>query len=174
MGYDYDALYRAQPNALGMPTQEFVRFFDAYDLRGARVLDVGCGQGRDAVFIARMGHSVLGIDISPHGIRDLVATAAREGLDIRGAVVDITAYTPPERFDIVLIDRTLHMLGRDERIATFARLIDAVENGGWLLLADEPSNMADFQQVLRGHTHDWDITPQKRGFLFARSVPLSV
>jgi len=81
MPTDYKKVYRGAKQALGAPTKAFVKFFDALAEPGLRVLDVGCDQGRDALFIARLGHSVVGIDLSPTGIRELL-----------------------------LIDRTLHML----------------------------------------------------------------
>jgi cyclopropane fatty-acyl-phospholipid synthase-like methyltransferase len=52
-------------------------------------LDVGCGQGRDALFIAIKGHRVVGMDISANGIRDLKDVASRENLPIEGIVADI-------------------------------------------------------------------------------------
>lgn len=90
-----------------------MQFFETFANPAARVLDVGCGQGRDALFIARLGHSVVGVDLSAHGIRDLLAASKAERLDITGDVADITTYTPAGKFDVVLIDRTLHMLPKD-------------------------------------------------------------
>ncbi|WP_342077412.1 methyltransferase domain-containing protein [Yoonia sp. SS1-5] len=68
MAYDYDKLYAQERDALGQPTAIFVDFFDKIDRKQMRVLDVGCGQGRDAIFIARKGHQVVGVDISANGI----------------------------------------------------------------------------------------------------------
>ena len=43
MAYNYDKLYSETPDALGKPTQVFVDFFDQFERKYARVLDVGCG-----------------------------------------------------------------------------------------------------------------------------------
>ncbi len=56
------------------------------------------------------GHRVVGVDISPNGIRDLKNAAAKESLAVDGVVADIATYTPGGMFDVVLVDRTLHML----------------------------------------------------------------
>ena len=53
MAYNYEALYRDTPNALGAPTPAIVDFFAKHQGQTRRVLDIGCGQGRDALFIAR-------------------------------------------------------------------------------------------------------------------------
>lgn len=148
MAYDYDKLYGSTAQALGDPTQIFVDFFAQHSGTPLRVLDVGCGQGRDAIFIARHGHSVVGVDLSPNGIRDLTQAATDENLDITGITADLTTYTPDGTFDVVLIDRTLHMLAKDDRLAALTRLIPTVVENGWVLIADEKSNMPGFQTVL--------------------------
>lgn len=170
MAYNYDDLYRTTENALGAPMQLFVDFFhgrlDAPDGQSLRVLDIGCGQGRDAVFIARLGHQVAGVDLSANGIRDLTQSAASEGLAVQGIVADITGFTPGGAFDVVLINRTLHMLDEAPRLAVLSRLLDHVSDNGWLLVADERANMAGFKSVLQAHSAVWKVTLDKGGYYF--------
>lgn len=81
---DYETLYAEQDAVCGAPFAEFVRFFD--DLTPVRsVLDLGCGQGRDALVAGRRGHRVLGVDLSASGVRQMVQTADSEGLLVTGA-----------------------------------------------------------------------------------------
>ncbi len=168
MAYDYDKLYGTTRDALGPATAVFVDFFNRYERQNARVLDVGCGQGRDAVFIAKRGHRVLGVDLSANGIRDLRMTAKKEKLAIEGIVADITAFTPTGDFDVVLIDRTLHMLERGSRLSVLATLLDHVNENGWMLIADEASNIEDFQSTISAHCRSWTTEFQGRGYLFVR------
>lgn len=168
MGYDYDTLYRAEANALGAPTPALLEAFATLLPPSARVLDVGCGQGRDALPLARMGHRVVGIDLSPKGIADLVVAAGAEGLAIVGHVADITNFVPSGAFDVLLFDRTLHMLDASDRHAVLARLIGHLRPGGVCLIADEPGNMAGFRQVLDGSGLSWDLLMAARGHIFLR------
>ena len=168
MGYDYDKLYRETPDALGKPTRVFVDFFNRFGVKNARVLDVGCGQGRDALFIARMGHRVVGVDLFPNGIRDLLNAAARENLNLKGVVSDIKTFVPNEGYDVVLIDRTLHMLPEKTRLEVLDRLVGSVQSGGWLLIADERSNMAGFKDVIAANSDVWETELDTRGCLFLR------
>ena len=78
MAYDHDKIYGEARDALEQKTSIFVDLFNQFDQQDARVLDVGCGQGRDALFIARKGHRVVCMDISANGIRDLKDAASRE------------------------------------------------------------------------------------------------
>lgn len=168
MAYNYDRLYGETRDALGQPTSIFVDFFDQFDQQDVRVLDVGCGQGRDALFIARKGHRVVGVDVSANGIRDLRDAAARENLPIEGVVADIVTYRPDGMFDVILIDRTLHMLDQPVRLAVLEVLLDHVVEGGWLLIADEASNIKDFKVVISARNLDWNTKLSERGFLFVR------
>ena len=169
MSYDYDALYSEQPDALGPPTLAFVDFFATFAGSSVDVLDIGCGQGRDSLFIARLGHSVTAVDLSPACIADVIRIATQDGLPIRGVVADITTWRPDTQYDVLLIDRTLHMLDDAERDDVFADLLVALRVGGDLLLADEPSNMAGFRAVMAASGRDWQESPRlPNGLLFAK------
>ena len=170
MAYNYDALYGATKDALGPPTDVIVAFFDDYGNERARVLDVGCGQGRDALFIARRGHRVTGVDLSPNGISDLSAVAEKESLPIEAIVADITTFVPSGAFDIILIDRTLHMLKKAEARSVLARLCRHVTADGWVLIADETSNIEGFEAVLADADENWKTVMKKKGYLFAHRV----
>lgn len=65
----YDAAYAGVPNwDIGRPQRAFVQLLDTGLVRSP-VLDVGCGTGELALFLARHGHEVLGIDLSPVAIQ---------------------------------------------------------------------------------------------------------
>ena len=168
MAYDYDKLYGKTRDALGLPTSVFVDFFDQLDQKNLSVLDIGCGQGRDALFIARKGHRVVGVDISPNGIRDLQSVAAQENLPIEGDVADVATYKPDRVFDIVLIDRTLHMLALSSRLSVLKTLLNHVSEDGWFLIADEASNMREFETSIAAHEANWKTELSRKGYLFLR------
>lgn len=168
MAYDYDRLYRTQANALGAPDKTLIAAFEAHLTPPARVLDIGCGQGRDALPLARMGHEVVGVDLSSQGITDLCAAGDAEGLAITGEAADITAYEPQGSFDALLFDRTLHMLDTGPRHATLARLVAHLCPGGVLFILDEPGNMAGLRAVLDAVGSDWDMLKADRGTLILR------
>ncbi|MDC1142361.1 class I SAM-dependent methyltransferase [Planctomycetota bacterium] len=168
MTTDYEKFYRENRHGLGEPTAEFVTFFNEYEPRQAKVLDVGCGQGRDALFIARLGHFVTAIDISPSGIADLLKDAEAEGLSVCTQVADVREYKSRKRFDVIVIDRTLHMLAPDERAETLGILIRLSKPGTHVLIADERSNIPAFKGVLSDSQWHWTTTLESRGFLFVR------
>ena len=167
MTTDYEQFYRENPNGLGEPTHVIVEFFEALDQSNTKVLDVGCGQGRDALFIARMGHSVHGVDISPTGVADLLATARSEELSVTADIADIRDYSWRGTYDVILIDRTLHMLQAEERNRVLTSILTTAKEGTHLLITDERSNIPGFQEVLDTDPHSWTVTMRDRGYLFA-------
>ena len=73
----YDDYYKTE-NLFGEPYKELVAFFKKYPLKG-KLLDIGCGQGRNAIPLAKIGYQVTEIDIAKFGIEltpwDLVKPA---------------------------------------------------------------------------------------------------
>ncbi|MCA9365596.1 class I SAM-dependent methyltransferase [Candidatus Kaiserbacteria bacterium] len=165
MSTDYEQFYKENPHGLGEPFRKFADFFENYKKTNARVLDLGCGQGRDALFIARKGHSVLGVDIAETGIKQMLSDAKKESLNIKGVVKNIKEYMPDEYFDVVVIDRTLHMLPEEsDRIGVLENLVDFVKKDGYVLIADEKSNLPAIREffVKAG----WTVSLSHKGFLF--------
>ena len=75
---NYEKEYQNSRNVYGGPFPEIVDIFDNYDNECATVLDSGCGQGRDALFIARKVHSVLGVDTVQTGIEQMLEEPENE------------------------------------------------------------------------------------------------
>ena len=98
----------------GGPFPEIVEFFENYDYECAIVLASGSVQGRDVLFIARKGHSVLGVDTAQTGIEQMLEEAESENLAVDGVIADITNYEAPDLYNIVVIDSVLHMLQNHE------------------------------------------------------------
>jgi 2-polyprenyl-3-methyl-5-hydroxy-6-metoxy-1,4-benzoquinol methylase len=87
------------------PHEKVIEFHQKY-LEGKgelKVLDLGCGRGRNAIYLAQNGLDVYGCDISENGIKALHEIAAKTGIKIETDVSDITSL-PYDRefFDVVI------------------------------------------------------------------------
>lgn len=107
----YDKYYET-PNYFGPTYEELIHHMDQYD-RGNYVIDLGCGQGRDSLALARLGFKVSGIDISKVGIQQLIETAQEESLELDAFVEDIDTYISPKAPDIVLFNSMFHFYPKD-------------------------------------------------------------
>jgi tellurite methyltransferase len=92
---------------------------------GLRVLDVGCGSGRNLVYLMRSGYDVFGIDGDPAAIaavRRLAANVAPHLAPDNFRVEAIEQITFPDAFaDVVLSSAVLHFASDDEHFATMLR-----------------------------------------------------
>ena len=167
----YEAFFQEGRGVCGEPTKAFTAFFDQLGEPPLDILDLGCGQGRDALVLARMGHQVLGVDLVPTGVQQMVEDGEAEGLSIRGAVADVTVYEPGELFDAVIIDRVLHMLRpMEQRIEVFEKALGWVRPAGHILLADERKNTDEFERVVVERPAEWELIKRQKGYLLARRL----
>lgn len=109
----YDEYYQTE-NLFGEPYPELIEFFTDYPKRG-KVLDLGCGQGRNAIALARLGYTVSGIDISKVGIEQMNRAGQAEHLMLFGEVGDIYSFRPFNAFDIILMDSMFHFAKKDRK-----------------------------------------------------------
>ncbi len=166
MPVKYDESYSAQDHALGPACKEVIAFFQNLEL--GQVLDVGVGQVRDAIPLAQMGHRVIGIDQSSIGIEQLKNAAVSQHLNIDAKVADLCTYSPTERLDIILFDRTRHMITNTiERENAFSRYLHFIQPQGHIVLIDERKNMAGFHTCMDEHVNTWSITYVKPTILIA-------
>ncbi len=77
--------------------------WEAPDPRACRVLDIGAGTGRNALALARRGHPVDAVEMTPHFAETIRAEAEREALDVRVIERDVFSATDDLRWDYQLI-----------------------------------------------------------------------
>ncbi|MEP0365561.1 MAG: methyltransferase domain-containing protein [Cyclobacteriaceae bacterium] len=106
MAVAYDKYYRTE-NLFGEPYPELINFFSNHPSRG-KLLDLGCGQGRDAISLARLGYEVTGIDNSAVGIQQMERTAKSEKIGLTGLVADIHTFQDFANYDFILLDSMFH------------------------------------------------------------------
>ncbi len=168
---DYEKLYQNARDVCGAPFPQLVAFFRGYDKNKAKVLDLGCGQGRDALFIARMGNHVFGVDLSKTGVSQMLEEAEREGLDVWGVAADIVEYNPTEEYGVIILDRVMHMLKDDsKRMTVLQKARAATKFGGFVLVVDTPKHQPFIRSFFEDHAEGWVKSKDKKGFIFARKL----
>jgi 16S rRNA G1207 methylase RsmC len=69
-----------------------------------RVLDLGSGQGRNAIWLAAQGHQVTAVDLSDVAIAQATEIAAEAGVDVEFIAADLAEWEPPTAaFDLVVL-----------------------------------------------------------------------
>lgn len=130
MPSDWDARYAAAPRPWGAEPNAHVRRRLAYADAG-RVVDLACGHGRNALWLARRGLDVTAVDHSAVALDQARAGAAEVGLYVDWVLADVRSWMPPCPVDIVLVSY-LH-LPLDELVALLRRAATWLRSGGALL-----------------------------------------
>lgn len=130
-----DGSYREHWDAPGVPPELAALVEGSLLTPGATVVDVGCGSGLEAVYLATEGFRVLGIDLSPSAL----ARARRRGLEqpVEAAWCVGRARTLPlgdETVDLLLDRGCFHLLEPETRPPYAAELARILRPGGLFLL----------------------------------------
>ncbi|MFG0252445.1 MAG: class I SAM-dependent methyltransferase, partial [Phycisphaerales bacterium JB038] len=83
MADDFDTAYRQTPHLYGEAPDQLLAEHGHRIVSGRPVLDLGSGQGRHALTLARAGYEVHALDPSAVAVTTLAQLAEREGLPIR-------------------------------------------------------------------------------------------
>jgi len=156
----------------GDPNPQLVA--EASELRPGMALDVGSGEGADALWLAARGWRVTGVDFARTALDRAAVRADTLGVAVRWVRADLLTWVPDARFDLVTA-HFMHLPGKD-RVALFARLAAAVAPGGTLLLvghdesdmaaADDHPNLAGMfftaAEVAKTLTDGWTIEVAER------------
>jgi SAM-dependent methyltransferase len=105
---------------------------------GSPVLELACGTGRVLLPLARQGHQVTGVDISPQMLDIARRKVAAENLDDRITLVhqDMRELDLDTKFNLafIAINSFSHLLTTDDQLAALARIRQHLNPGGLLLL----------------------------------------
>lgn len=131
----YDWMYRRGAPWEGGPRQELIDLVDSGDVGpsdpGPRAIDLGCGTGSGAVFLAERGFDVVGIDLSPVAISKARVAAGLAGVEPQLFVADLMDPTTDlgGPFDLLLDGGMIDDFPRSLRPAAVARVAELARPG---------------------------------------------
>jgi tellurite methyltransferase len=172
MNGGYDSGYLQCPCFWGRTPGSLVTLLTTQvsDFRNLRILDAGCGEGKNSVFLSELGAHVRAIDISEAAIRngksafDCKGNISWEVSDVRSAVLR------QEEYDIVIAYGLLHCLGSTNEISEVVQKLQrATRIGGYNIVCalnsrcQDLSAHPDLNPTLLPHTayvelyQDWNV-----------------
>ncbi|WP_241997990.1 MULTISPECIES: class I SAM-dependent methyltransferase [Kribbella] len=135
-GLPWDASYQDGPAPwdVGRPQPAIVRLAAQGQFAGT-VLDAGCGTGENALHVASLGFSVLGVDVAETALAMARAKAGDRGIEAEFAAADaLHLERLGRRFETVLDCGLFHTFNRDERPGYVTSLASVTEDDGTLFV----------------------------------------
>lgn len=125
-----------------------------------RALDLGCGTGRNAIYLAENGWDVTGVELIGKAIRAARRNAAAAGVAVRfihGDASRLSDYGVGEGFDLIVDSFCYHAIHSSSR-ESYAEQLTSVANVGALLLVAAFDDQGD---------PGWNVTPDELAKRFA-------
>lgn len=137
-GRDWNESYATGdlPWDTGVPDEQLVTAVERGVVAPGRALEVGCGTGTNALWLAQRGFDVVAVDVAPLAI-EAARKKAPHGARCEFVVLDFLADTPPRApYDFVFDRGCFHILDEHEARARFAARVAALlaPDGQWLSL----------------------------------------
>jgi SAM-dependent methyltransferase len=130
-----DLRYSADPldHRTSLLTQVLLRLIRTG--KGGRALDLGAGEGTDAIRLALLGYQVDAVEISSVGAEKIAKFVSAEGVSGRVTIhqMDACDFVPKDTYDIVIGNGLLHYVRDKERVIRLMR--DATEENGLNVLS---------------------------------------
>ncbi len=137
-----------------------------------KVLDIGCGEGKDAVFFARNGYRVTAFDLSADGVEKGKRLAEKYGVDVNFFQADLNDYRLSEDYDIIFSSGVFDYMKPELREEITAHLKEYTAEGGLnaiKVFVDKPfievsdSKKKAYRYMWKSgeiftYYHDWEIS----------------
>jgi SAM-dependent methyltransferase len=139
---DWDKRYSSVENLWAVKPNRFL-VAEVTGLKPGRALDLACGEGQNAIWLATLGWDVTGVDFSEVAIAKARSRADRDGVRVEFVCADLLGYEPAaSAFDLVLV-LYLH-IPADGRRQVLANAAAALAPGGtFVLVGHDLTNMTD-------------------------------
>ena len=125
----YDKLYRENKAPFGSEAEEIVKNIINYRRTGS-VLELGAGDGRNALYLAEKGFAVTARDTSQVGLDTLDQLAKEKGVYVQTEMRDIKDFNPDDHFDVLVSTYVFHYLPRQDALLLIKQIQEHTKRDG--------------------------------------------
>jgi len=136
-------------------------------IKPGKVLDIGVGEGRNALYLAQEGFDVTGIDISKEAIDKFLNFAKKKNLSVNGVIKSITEFEFNDEYDVIISVATLHLIEKNKLFKLINKIKKQTKKNGLNLVAvftDKDAGREQFPDLyffnkteIKELYNDWDI-----------------
>lgn len=150
----YSDRTKGVPFFVNHPDENLVSYFESGILHSGRMLELGCGPGRNAIYAALKGYEVDAVDISEEAIAWAKERAREKNMTIHFECKSVFELQPKDDYDLVYDSGCLHHLWPHRRIGYIQMIHSALKSGGYFGLTCFAPGFSEIGGALE--TSDWD------------------
>jgi tellurite methyltransferase len=129
----FDRKYSSKKFYWGTKPSNLVKNFASLATAG-RALDLGMGEGRDAIYLASRGFNVIGVDQSEVGVDKCLSRAERLGVNLESVVSDVRDFKIAKgRYSLILSVNLFQYITKSEAQSLSRALMDGLKRGGLVI-----------------------------------------
>ena len=125
----FDEQYKKEKCLWGTEPTPIVKSLLKHKKTG-NALDIGSGEGRNSIFLARNGFDVTAVDVSKNGIEKLKEISNKEKLKINANIEDIRNFDFNQSYDVIISIATLHFLKIGDIVKMISKIKKYTKKGG--------------------------------------------
>lgn len=165
--YYFDKLYKEMDGLLwkGEASKKYLDILIDRLTKG-KILDLGAGEGGDAIYLAKKGFEVTAVDISGAALKKLSKWAKKENVAVNVEVADLEDYQIRESYDGIISFAAIHFLPKDRIENLIKNMKEKTNKGGIniiLVFREGDSSQGKFRMYyfkdgeLKEYYKDWKV-----------------
>ena len=124
--YNWEEDYKSNDILWGLKPNEVLTRYVKLLPENGKVLDIGIGEGRNALYLAKLGFEVEGIDLSQTAVQRCKELSNKYGVQLKASVNDILSFDiSSEKYDLIILSNVLNFFTPDE----IRKIINKVNTG---------------------------------------------
>ncbi len=163
----YDNAYKKSPNLWGNKPSNLITIFENKFEANSNCLDLGSGQGRDAIYLAGKGFKVTAIDSSDVAINQLNQKIKKEEItNLESVCSDVLSFEIiQEKYQVIIIINTLQFLPREKCLKLITNIKNKIALNGFVVIKAFTTSDSSFIRN-RDNTNNTFFTPNELKDLF--------
>jgi len=174
---DFSIFYDQTKSYFGdNPSDGLVDALEKYQIKPGKALDIGAGEGRNSLYLAKSGFSVCAVEPSVLGVEKIKERARESSLDLKVVNADYLSFESDDIYDFILAGTSIDHMESDSLEKVFTKLKKSLNKNGVVYIVvfteddpgalkkyDEASECADFikhyfkKDELREYFNDFEI-----------------
>lgn len=146
---NYNEIYSTSNTLDGIKSSQMLSLVWKNFLSNSKILDLGCGQGIDSLFLSKNGFSVTAVDSSDVAINQIKIKKDEFKLDnlelICGDINDFNI--EKNKYQVIICRNVLNFLDKDKSLKILKNLQDNIQNGSYIIIEvftkNDPSFLSD-------------------------------